>query len=148
MEVILTEDINKLGKAGDVVKVKDGYGRNYLLPQKKALIADPSNIKQLESQKKMVEARAAKSKKEAEDIAAKIGGMELTIEKEAGEGDRLFGSVTNMDISAALGKKGIQVDRHRILLESPIKNIGTYEIPIKVQSEVTATLKLWVVRKA
>jgi large subunit ribosomal protein L9 len=147
MEVILTEDIKKLGKAGEVVKVKDGYGRNFLLPQKKALIANSKNIKELESQKRMIEAKTAKGLKDAQAIAGKLGGLELTVEKEAGEGDRLFGSVTNMDISAALGKKGFRVDRHRIVLESPIKNIGTYEIPIKIHPEVTAILKLWVTRK-
>ena len=148
MEVILTEDIPKLGKAGDVVKVKDGYGRNFLLPQKKALISSSKNLKALEFQKKMIEANQAKAQKGAEEIAERFRTLEITIEKEAGTGDRLFGSVTNMEIAEALRKEGIQVDKHLIVLDAPIKTIGTFEIKVKLHPEISANFMLWVVRKS
>lgn len=148
MEVILTEDIKSLGKAGDVVKVKEGYGRNYLLPKKKALVADKSNIKAVEAQKKMIEARRAKLLETAQDIATRLASLEITIEKEVGTGDRLFGSVTKMEIVEALQKEGIKIDKHLIEIESPIKAIGEYDITVKLSQDVTGKFKLVVAGKS
>lgn len=148
MEVILTEDIPKLGNAGDVVKVKDGYARNFLLPQKKALSSDSKNLKALEFQKKMIETKQERIRKTSEEVASKLENLEITIEKEAGTQDRLFGSVTNMEIASALKKEGIQVGKHLIVLESPIKTLGTFEIKLRLHPEISTCFKLWVVRKA
>lgn len=147
MQVILREDIPTLGKAGEVVKVRDGYGRNFLLPRKKAVLADAKNLKAVEVQKKQIEAQRAKDRQGAEQVASKLGGLELTLEREVGSNDRLFGSVTKVEISAALREKGIQVDKHLIELEAPIKTIGTYEVGVKLHPELRATFKLWVVRQ-
>lgn len=147
MQVILREDIPTLGKAGEVVKVRDGYGRNFLLPRKKAVLADAKNLKAVEVQKKQIEAQRAKDRQSAEQVASKLGSLELTLEREVGSNDRLFGSVTKVEISAALREKGIQVDKHLIELEAPIKTIGTYEVGVKLHPELRATFKLWVVRQ-
>lgn len=147
MQVILQEDIQKLGKAGDVVNVRDGYGRNFLLPKKKAIIAQPNNLKQLEHQKKVVAALQLKRKKEAEVLSGKIAALSITIGREAGEEDKLFGSVTTKDVSEALRNEGFIVDRHDLVLEAPIKQLGIFEIPIKLHPEVTGTVKVWVVKK-
>ena len=147
MQVILQEDIAKLGKAGDVVNVREGFGRNYLLPQKKAVVADPKNIRQLEHQKRVVAAKQAKVRGAAEELAAKLANVSLTISREAGEEDKIFGSVTVKDIHEALRAEGHTVDRHAVALEAPIKQLGIFEIPVKLHAEVTATVKLWVVKK-
>ncbi|MCC7345575.1 MAG: 50S ribosomal protein L9 [Deltaproteobacteria bacterium] len=147
MQVILREDIPTLGKAGEVVKVRDGYGRNYLLPRKKAVLADAKNLKAVESQKKQIEAQRAKDRQKADEAAAKLATLELTIARDVGSNDRLFGSVTKVEISAALREKGVQIDKHLIELEAPIKTIGTYEVGVKLHPEVKAAFKLWVVRQ-
>jgi large subunit ribosomal protein L9 len=147
MELILREDVPNLGKAGEVVKVRDGYGRNYLLPRKKAMLANAGNLKALASQKKSIEANQAKVKKNAEDAAARLSGLEITIAKGVGSNDRLFGSVTKLEISNALRKEGIQVDKHLIELEAPIKSIGTYEVAVKLHPEINTVFKLWVIRE-
>lgn len=147
MELILTEDIPKLGNAGDVVKVKDGFGRNYLLPQKKAMVANSKNLKALESQKKSLEAKRQSVRQNAEEVALKLKAIEVTVQKDAGAGDRLFGSVTKMDIAAALHQQGVQIDKHLIELATPIKAIGTYDVSVKLHPEISTTLKVWVVRK-
>lgn len=147
MQVILQEDVAKLGKAGDVVNVREGYGRNFLLPQKKAVVADPKNIRQLEHQKRVVTAMQAKVRGVAEELAAKLASVSLTISREAGEEDKIFGSVTVKDIHEALRIEGHTVDRHAVQLETPIKQLGIFDIPVKLHSDVTATVKLWVVKK-
>jgi large subunit ribosomal protein L9 len=147
MQVILREDIPSLGKAGDVVKVRDGYGRNFLLPRKMALLANAGNLKALEAQKKMIEAGQIKIRQNAQDVATRLGSLEITIARGVGTNDRLFGSVTKMDIAAALKKQGIQIDKHLIQLDVPIKTIGAFEIPVKLHPEVAATFKLWVIRE-
>lgn len=147
MQVILREDIPTLGKAGEVVKVRDGYGRNYLLPRKMAVMADAKNLKAVEAQKKQIEAQRAKDRQKSDEVAAKLASLELTIAREVGSNDRLFGSVTKVEISAALREKGVQVDKHLIELEAPIKTIGTYEVGVKLHPEVRAAFKLWVVRE-
>lgn len=147
MQVILQEDVAKLGKAGDVVNVREGYGRNFLLPQKKAVVADPGNIKQLEHQKRVVTAKQAKARSVAEALAGKMNAVSLTISREAGEEDKIFGSVTVKDIAEALRAEGHVVDRYAIALENPIKQLGIFEIGVRLHPEVTATVKLWVVKK-
>lgn len=147
MQVILQEDVAKLGKAGDVVNVREGYGRNFLLPQKKAVVADPGNIKQLEHQKRVVTAKQAKARSVAEALAGKMNAVSLTISREAGEEDKIFGSVTVKDIAEALRAEGYVVDRYAIALENPIKQLGIFEIGVRLHPEVTATVKLWVVKK-
>lgn len=147
MQVILREDIPTLGKAGEVVKVRDGYGRNYLLPRKMAVLADAKNLKAVEAQKKQIEAQRSKDRQKADEAAAKLASLELTIAREVGSNDRLFGSVTKVEISAALREKGVQIDKHLIELEAPIKTIGTYEVGVKLHPEVRAAFKLWVVRQ-
>ena len=147
MQLILREDVPSLGKAGEVVKVRDGYGRNFLLPQKKAVLADANNMKAVEAQKKHIEAQRSKNLEKASEAAGKINGLEITITRAVGSNDRLFGSVTKIEISAALREKGIQIDKHLIELEAPIKTIGTYDVGVKLHPETKASFKLWVVRE-
>ncbi len=147
MEVILREEIAGLGKAGELVKVKEGFARNFLLPQKKAVFADPTNIRQLEHQKKVAEARAKKSRKGSEELAAKLSGLSITIARETGEEDKLFGSVNARDIAEAVLKSGVTIDKRAIVLKEPLKQIGVYDVEVKLHSEVKGTVKVWVVKK-
>lgn len=147
MEVILQEDIISLGKAGDVVKVRDGYARNFLFPQKKAVEADPKNLNQLEHHKKAIAAKQLKVKKGAEELSKKISALSITISRESGEEDKLFGSVTTKDIADALRGEGVVIDRHNIQIEQPIKQLGIFDVVVKLHSEVTGTVKVWVVKK-
>ena len=147
MQVILLEDVPSLGKVGDMVKVSDGYGRNYLLPRKKAILATEKSIKTLEHQKRLVQHRIGKAKKDAEKAAQEIGKLSCTFAKAVGESGKLFGAVTSMEIEDYLKENGIEVDRKKILLEEPIKNLGIFTIPIKLHPEVTAQLKVWVIQE-
>jgi len=145
MKVILREDIENLGKAGEVVKVADGYGRNYLIPRRLALVADVRNMKALEHDRMVIEKRAKKARKAAEDVAASISGMSLSISARAGEEGKLFGAVTSRDIAEALDAKGIKVDRKVILLEEPIKQLGEYTVKIRIAAEVLPEISVSVV---
>lgn len=147
MKVILMEDVTKLGSMGEMVQVKDGFGRNYLIPQKLAVPANPQNVKSLEHQKALVSQKKGKIKKEAQQIAERIENASCTIAKPVGEEDKLFGAVTSKDIEESLKEEGIIVDRRKVLLEEPIKSLGIYKIPIKLHPEVTANLKIWVVKQ-
>jgi large subunit ribosomal protein L9 len=147
MQVILIEDVPALGKAGDTVKVSDGYGRNYLIPRKKAVFATEKSLKVLEHQKRQVQQRMGKVKKDAERLADQIRTLSCTFAKPVGESGKLFGSVTSMEIESFLKENGIDVDRKKILLEEPIKNLGMFTVPIKLNPEVTANLKVWVVQE-
>ncbi|OGP69866.1 MAG: 50S ribosomal protein L9 [Deltaproteobacteria bacterium RBG_13_47_9] len=147
MQVILLEDVPALGKAGDPVKVSDGYGRNYLIPQKKAILATEKSIKTLEHQKREVQQRMGKVKKDVGRIAEQIEKLSCTFVKTVGESGKLFGSLTSMEIESYLKENGIDVDRKKILLEEPIKNLGMFTIPVKLHPEVTAHLKVWVVQE-
>jgi large subunit ribosomal protein L9 len=147
MEIILLEDIPTLGKVGDLVKVSDGYGRNYLIPNKLAIKATPKNKKQLEHEKRFAQDKTDKVKRDAEKLAKGIEEFSCTITKPVGESGKLFGSVTTKDIEEQLIENGFTIDRKKIELEEPIKNLGVYTIPIKLHPEVTANLKLWVVRE-
>jgi len=147
MQIILLENVPSLGKAGDLVKVSDGYGRNYLIPQKKALLATEKSLKVIEHQKRQVQQRMEKTKKNAEKMARQIENLSCTFIKTVGESGKVFGSVTSMDIENYLKENGIEVDRKRISLEEPIKNLGMFTVPIKLHSEVAAHLKVWVVQE-
>lgn len=146
MKVILQENIDTLGRVGDIVSVADGYGRNFLLPRKKAILADEGNVKALNHQKMLAQHRRAKAVKEAQALAKKVEALSLSLTRQAGENDRLFGSVTAMDIEAALRAEKVEIDRKMIQLEEPIKNIGTFNVDVKLHPEVTARLKLWVIK--
>jgi len=147
MKVILTEDVAHLGSAGDMLKVKDGFARNYLIPKTMAVIATTENVKHLEHQKRQIQAKLSKLKKDSESLAQRIENISCTIARAAGEEDKLFGSVTSADIYAGLKNEGIEVDKKKILLDEPIKSLGIFSVPIKVHSEVTANLKVWVVKE-
>jgi len=147
MQVILQEDVRNVGKAGEVVDVREGYGRNFLLPRKKAVVADPGNLKALEHQKRVVAARQQKLKGGASELAKKLESVSITIGREAGEEDKIFGSVTNKDVADALRAEGFTIDRHDLELETPIKQLGIFDIPVKLHPEVTGTIKVWVVKK-
>ena len=147
MQVILLEDVSSLGKAGDLVKVADGFGRNYLIPQKKAILATEKGIKTLEHQKRLVQHRMAKTKKDIQRTAQEIETLSCTFAKSVGESGKLFGSVTTMEIEAYLKENGIEVDRKKIHLEEPIKSVGMFTVPIKLDPDVVANLKVWVVQE-
>ena len=144
MQVILREDIDKLGKIGDLVKVADGYARNYLVPQKKAIEATPDNVRSMEHAKKMVADRLRKLKKEASAEADQIKGLTITIKAKVGEEGKLFGSVTSMDIAEAAKAQGVNIDKRKIALEEPIKRVGDYTVTVKLHADVTADFKVTV----
>ena len=147
MRVILLENIPSLGKTGDLVKVSDGYGRNYLIPQKKAVLATEKSLKMIEHQKRQIQQRVEKTKKDADKMVQRIETLPCTFTRTVGESGKLFGSVTSMDIENYLKENGIEVDRKKISLEEPIKNLGMFTVPIKLQADVTAHLKVWVVQE-
>ncbi len=147
MQVILLENVPSLGKAGDLVKVSDGYGRNYLIPRKKAILATEKSLKVIEHQKRQVEQRLEKAKKDVERLGQRIEKLSCTFVKTVGESGKLFGSVTSMDIENFLKENGVEVDRKKISLEEPIKNLGMFTVPIKLHPEVTIHLKVWVVQE-
>jgi len=142
MEVILKEDILKLGHRGDVVKVADGYGRNYLLPQKLAIEATSANKAVIEQMKGSALRKSAREKGDAETVATSLNNAELVFERKVGEGDHLFGSVTSSDIAHALEAQGFTVDRRKIALDEPLKTIGEFHVPIKLHREVSAHVKV------
>ena len=142
VHVILRRDVDKLGTAGELVRVKPGFARNYLLPRSLAVVATDDNVRQVEHERKIAVAQAAKSKSQAEGLAAQINGLTVEINAQAGEGDKLFGSVTTRDIADALHKRGIELDRKHLELTTPIKALGEYDVTAKVGAGVTATLKV------
>lgn len=145
MQVILREDIEKLGKIGDLVKVADGYARNYLVPTKKAIEATPKNVHAMEHAKKMVADRLRKLKKQAVADADNIKALVVTIKAKAGEEGKLFGSVTTMDIAETAKTQGVIIDKRKIVLEEPIKRLGDYTVTIKLHADITAAFKVSVV---
>ena len=147
MNIILTEDVESLGSAGDLVKVKDGFARNYLIPGGKAMVATTQNVKLLEHQKQLVQARLNKLKREAELLARKIEEVSCTVAKQVGEEDKIFGAVTAADIQGSLAHEGIEIDRRKIQLDEPLKSLGIFTVPVKLHQEVTAQLKVWVVKE-
>ena len=147
MQIVLKEDIDKLGRRGEIVKVADGYARNYLLPLGKALPATAGNLKVIEREKRRYVVRLTKEKEENQALAGRIQALSLTLVRKVGESDVLYGSVTSGDVAAALSKEGVVVDKRRIQLPDPIKSLGIYTIPIRLHPEVTAEVKVWVVRE-
>ncbi|HEV2964988.1 MAG TPA: 50S ribosomal protein L9, partial [Candidatus Angelobacter sp.] len=148
MEVILKEDVAKLGNRGDVVKVAEGYGRNYLLPRKLAIEASQSNKAVIEQMKQSAIRRSAVEKSDAEALAKQLEAVSLTFERKAGEKDHLFGSVTSSDVADALEKKGFNIDRRKIQLSEPLKSLGDFEVPIKLHRDTTAKVKVTVKKEA
>ena len=142
MEVILKEDVAKLGSRGDVVKVAEGYGRNYLLPRKLAIQATESNKAVIAQMKSAAVRRSAKEKAGAEELAKQFEGLSLGFTRKSGENDQLFGSVTSSDLAEALTKKGFNVDRRKIQLHEPLKTLGEFTVPVKLHKDVTAHLKV------
>ncbi|MFY9909083.1 MAG: 50S ribosomal protein L9 [Candidatus Sulfotelmatobacter sp.] len=142
MEVILKEDVNKLGSRGDVVRVAEGYGRNYLLPRKLAIIANEGNKAVISQMKAAAVRRSAKEKSQAEELAKQFDGLSVAFQRRSGEHDQLFGSVTSGDIAEAVAKKGINLDRRQIQLHDPLKTLGEFTVPVKLHKDVTAHLKV------
>ena len=147
MQVILKEDIEKLGHIGDIVEVKRGFARNYLLPRDFALEATPRNVKQLEHQKRVVAAKIKKVKSASETLADKLNQVSVTLHHLAGEEEKLFGSVTTMEIADALGEQGIEIDKRKISLEEPIKRLGEYKVAVKLPGGVAAHVTVIVAQK-
>lgn len=147
MRVILREDMDKLGTAGEVVSVRDGYGRNYLLPRGLAVPATEKDEARLEHERRAIAARNAKLMKTLQAQADRLNSVKINIARAVGEGDKLYGSVTNRDIVEALGEQGVAVDAKKLVLAEPIKALGLTEVPVKLGKDVSATLKVWIVKK-
>lgn len=147
IHVVLTQDLTNVGKGGELVKVRPGFARNYLVPRGLAIGATEGNIKRIEHQKKVAEAKAAKVLDEANDLSKKLSAVKLNISRQVGEGDKLYGSVTHRDIEEALAKQGFVVDRRRILTEA-LKTLGTHEVQIRLAPTVTATISVEVSAKS
>jgi large subunit ribosomal protein L9 len=148
MEVILKEDVPKLGSRGDVVKVAEGFGRNYLLPRRLAIQATSANKKVIEQMKAAALRRSAKEKVQAEELAKQFDGVSVSFTRRSGENDQLFGSVTSSDIAEALSKKGFDVDRRKIQLHEPLKTLGEFAVPLKLHKDVTTHLKVVIEKEA
>jgi large subunit ribosomal protein L9 len=148
MEVILKEDVVKLGSRGDVVKVAEGYGRNFLLPRKLAIEATAGNKKVIEQMKAATVRRSAKEKAQAEELSKQFDGLSVSFQRRSGEHDQLFGSVTSGDISDALQHKGFNIDRRKIQLHEPLKTLGEFTVPIRLHKDVAAHLKVVIEKEA
>lgn len=142
MQVILREDVPNLGRPGDVVKVRDGYARNYLLPRSLAVEANPKNLRAFEHEKRIALFRRESKKAAAQQTKTRLEGLVIRLTARAGEEGKLFGSITNIDIERALREQGIEVERRRIVLAEPIKQLGDFQVPVKVDPEVEASLKI------
>src|SRR5690606_40906079 len=147
MQLILTQDVDHLGKAGELVTVKSGYGRNYLVPRGLAVSATAENKSQLEHRKRQVEKRIAKERAAAATLAERISGMTLQFERLVGEDERMFGSVTSRDLARQLETAGVELDARQIVMPEPIKTIGKHEVEVRLGAGTTATLKFWVTAK-
>ena len=145
MELILKKTVDTLGEEGDIVKVKPGYGRNYLIPKKMAVLANKANLALLEQEKAVIETRREKQRQEAETLSKKISGSSITIQHRAGEEEKLFGSVTAADIAEKLAELDIQVDKKNVLLTEPIKTLGEVIVPIKVGYQMTSNITVTIV---
>jgi large subunit ribosomal protein L9 len=147
MQVILRDDMDNLGKSGEVVNVKSGYARNFLLPRGHAILATAGDIKRVEHEKRVIAARTAKLAKEAQSEADKLSQVSVSIARAVGEEDKLYGSVTSRDIAEALAAQGVKIDSKKIHLEEPIKALGLTEVQVKLGRGVNATVKVWVVKE-
>jgi large subunit ribosomal protein L9 len=148
MKVILRQDVADLGKAGQVLEVKTGYGRNYLIPRNLAISATKANLKAIGEIDKQNQVRERKRKRSAEQLKDKLEKLSLTIEVLVGEEDKIFGSVTSQNVAELLNAQGYVIDKRNVLLDDPIKSLGVYTVPIKIEKDVVANIKTWVIRKA
>ncbi|MBN2781307.1 MAG: 50S ribosomal protein L9 [Candidatus Marinimicrobia bacterium] len=147
MKIILKKDVEKVGKTGDVVSVKDGFGRNYLIPQGLGIAATRSNMKIVDELKANQSKKAKKAETTAQGLAKKLKDISVTATVKAGEDDKLFGAVTSQIIADLIAEKGIEIDKHDILLDEPIKELGSFDVPVKVGAGVKAEIKVWVVKE-
>jgi large subunit ribosomal protein L9 len=148
MKLILREDVYNLGKGGELVEVKPGYGRNFLIPRGLAVLANPKNIREVEHQKAVAAAKAAKLKASAEAVARRLSDTPLSFKRKVGEQDKLYGSVTAMDLAEALAARGVQIDRRAIDLSEPLKTLGDFEVGVKLHSDVIGKVKVKVEAEA
>ncbi len=147
MKVILQKDIPTLGEAGDIKDVSDGYARNFLLPKKLVLRANESSQKAVEHQKRLIKIKKDKRRKVSEKLMESLNGIEIQIGAQVGEGEKIFGSITSMDIARKLKEKGFEIDKRKITLDEPIKKIGDFEVPLKLDEGLTATIKVSVLKE-
>ncbi len=147
MKIILKQPIENVGSAGEVVEVKAGYARNYLLPRDIALRATPQNMKIYDQEKRRLQVKQSKDKHEAEQLAAQLQSISLTATVAVGEEDKVFGSVTSQHVAELIKAKGFEIDRRKIQMDEPLKALGVYEVPIKLHTEVIANVKVWVVKE-
>jgi len=145
MQVILTQDVRELGQAGQMVAVKRGYGANFLIPQGIAVLATPRNRSRMEHEQRKIEAQIARERTTAAELGKRLAGLSVTLTRLVGEDDKIFGSVTGKDIADALADEGVKLDRRQIELDSPLKSLGVYEVPVRLHREVTTMIKVWVV---
>lgn len=146
MRIILLQDVEGSGNAGDQIDVKDGYARNYLIPKGLALKADKNSIKRFKEMAHLKDLKQNRALKKSRELAEKLQALSLTVPVQVGEEDRVFGSVTSIEIAQQLKNKGYDIDKRQIILEEPIKALGIFEVPIKLHSEIKATVKLWVIK--
>jgi len=146
-ELILKQDVPKLGKVGDVIKAKDGFARNFLIPNNLAVPATRENLKRLEQEKLIRQKESEKTRQEALELAKKLSGKSFTIAGEVHEEDKLYGSITSLEIHRVLEEEGFKIDKKAILLDEPIKATGIFEVPVKLHPEVTTNIKIWIVKK-
>lgn len=146
MDVILLQDVERLGQAGAVVRVKPGFARNYLVPRKLAALATPAQLQRLDDQRRQADRKRTRLREQAETVKRQLEGRSLTMKLTLGEGDKPFGSVTAHDIAEALAQDGLAVEKHAVELDAPIKALGIYEVSIRLHPEVRAMLKVWVVK--
>jgi large subunit ribosomal protein L9 len=147
MRIVLREDIEKLGRRGEVVDVAAGYARNFLLPKGKALAATDGNLKVVERERRRYVLTQAKEREEAAAVARRLAGISCTIVRKVGENEQLYGSVTSSDIAEYLAKEGVAIDKRRILLDEPLKALGIYTVPVKVHADVMGEVRVWVVKE-
>ena len=147
MKLLLRQDYKPLGEAGEVINVKPGYARNFLIPNGLAMLASDKNLKRYENEKKQMFWRQEKEKRQSEELAKTLENVSCTITVQVGEEDKMFGSVTSQNIAEALEAQGYSVDKRKIILEEPIKSLGIYSVPIKLHTDVEAKVKVWVVKE-
>lgn len=147
MRIVLREDIDKLGRRGEIVDVAAGYARNFLLPKGKALAATEGNLKVVERERRRYVLTQAKEREEAAAVASRLAGIACTIVRKVGENEQLYGSVTSADIADYLAKEGVVIDKRRILLDEPLKTLGIYTVPVKVHADVMGEVRVWVVKE-
>lgn len=144
MKIILREDVEKLGKAGEIVKVRDGFGRNFLVPKGMAVVADTRNVRVLDHEKRTIAARSKKIREAAASVAEKVSALTLTLAAKVGEEGKLFGAITSRDIADALAAAGFAIDRKNVLLDEPIKQIGVYKVKVKLASDIVPEVSVTV----